>query len=394
MSLVLASTQPARRSVLRQIAELVDRLLQNIVYFAFYYVPVSFALLNPYLRRGDIREAHAGSSKFAGGRFAIYALWQPDGTIPWYVRNLLEELRDHEVNTIAVVNHALSVEQLSVLQSLCAEVLVRGNKGCDFGAYKDAVLRLTRENKEVSRLLLLNDSVYVFPHGLRKLVSALLSNDYPVVAAYECWERLYHFQSFCIGLSGAVLYHPRMQEFWQHYRPISIRRWRIDHGEVGLSAALRAVSPRFAVVYGINELLDVLTAGDDWASILRYREFVPRPMRHLFPPDDILPKLQQVEPQEREILLRRLREGLSDLLMFRAQSHTGAFFFPKFLGSPFLKRDIVYRELYTLYEVERMLRDLGFAEYSASIADEIRRRGSAAHLKGLARRRYRLGLTS
>ena len=392
MSLAFASTQPARRSVLRQIAELVDRLLQKVVLFVFYYVPVSFALLNPFLRRSDIREAHAGSSSFANGRYAIFVLWQPTGTIPWYVRNLLEELREQEVNAIAVVNHEVSAEQLSVLQRRCAEVLVRGNKGSDFGAYKDAALKLARENKAVSRVLLLNDSVYVFPQGLKKLVAELLSDEYPVVAAYECWERLYHFQSFCVSLSGAVLYDPRIQEFWEQYRPISIRKWRIDHGEVGLSAALRKVSPRFKVVYGINELLDVLTAGDDWVSILGYREFIPRPMRHQFPQDDILPMLQRAEPRERELLLRRLREGLSDLLMFRAQSHTGAFLFPKFLGSPFLKRDLVYRELYTLYEVERMLHNLGLGEYGPSIADEIRKRGSAAHLKGLARRKYRLRL--
>ena len=117
-------------------------------------------------------------------------------------------------------------------------------------------------------------------------------------------------------------------------------------------------------------------------------------MRHLFPQDEVLEALQHAEPRERELLLRRLREGLSDLLMFRAQAHTGAFFFPKFLASPFLKRDIVYRELYTVYEVERMLEDLGLAEYSQSITDEIRQRGTAAHLKGLRRRKHRLGLSS
>ena len=78
--------------------------------------------------------------------------------------------------------------------------------------------------------------------------------------------------------------------------------------------------------------------------------------------------------------------------MLRAQAHTGAFFFPKFLGSPFLKRDLVYRELFTLYEVERMLDELGFGEYREPIADEIRQRGTAAHLKGITRRRHRLRL--
>jgi hypothetical protein len=392
MSLASASIQPDRKSVLRQIAEIVDRVLQKTVLFLFYYVPVTFGLLNPFLRRSDIRELHAGMSRFEGGRYAIYVLWQPDGTIPWYVRNLLEELRNQEVNTIAVVNHELSTEQLSILQSLCAEVLVRGNKGSDFGAYKDAVLHLTRANKGVSRLLLLNDSVYVFPRGLKKLIAELLAEDYPVAAAYECWERLYHFQSFCIGLSGSVVYDPRFQDFWEQYRPIAIRRWRIDQGEVALSAALREVSSRFRVVYGITELVDVVTAEDDWASILRYREFVPRTVRDQFPQDEILQLLQRAEPGERELLHRRLKERLSELLMIRAQAHTGAFLFPKFLGSPFLKRDIVYRELYTLYEVERMLHDLGLAEYCDTVADDIRKRGSAAHLKGLKKRKYRLRL--
>jgi hypothetical protein len=81
------------------------------------------------------------------------------------------------------------------------------------------------------------------------------------------------------------------------------------------------------------------------------------------------------------------------MLMARAQAHTGAFIFPKFLNAPFLKRDIVYRELYTVYEVERMLRDLGLSEYAPRILDDMRQRGSAAHLKGLAKRKYRLRLT-
>lgn len=395
MSLNLAFTPapPVSRSFLGRIADLGDRALQQLVLLFFYYLPLPFALLDPVLRRGDVRRTYAGSSRFQSGRYAIYVLWQPGGTIPWYARNLLKELRDRHVDTIAVLNHPPTPEQLGVLQDLCAEILIRGNKGSDFGAYKDAVLHLTRENKTVSRLLLLNDSVYVFPRGLKDLVAQLLSDEHPVTAAYECWERLYHLQSFCIGLAGTVLYHPEVQAFWEGYRPIATRRWRIDQGEVELSAALRKASPRFKVVYGINQLLASMTSGDDWTSILKHREYVPRPLRHLFPSDNILSVLREADPAERELLLQRLKESLSDLLMFRAQAHTGAFLFPKFLASPFLKRDLVYREQFTLYEVERMLSELGFGEYRERIADEIRRRGSAGHLQGVARRKYRLNLT-
>ena len=392
LNLALADAQSPRRRFLGRVAELVDRAVQQVVLLLFYYVPVSAALLRPVYRRSDIREIHAGSARFDTGRYAIYVLWQPDGVIPWYALNVLEALKGLGVNTIAVANHALSSEQLKVLKSLCAEILVRGNSGLDFGAYKDAVLHLLRETSSVSRLLILNDSVFAFRDTLSELLSDLLSDEYDVVAAYENWERDYHFQSFCLGFSGAVLYDRRMQDFWLNYRTIPIRRWRIDQGEVKLSQVLRRVASRFKVVYGVNELVDRLTIDDDWASILKYREFVPRPLRHLFPGDEVLSELASAGPEERALLLRRLRERLSDILVLRAQSHTGAFFFPKVLGSPFLKRDLVFREIFSLYEVERMLAELGYGDHGASIADDIRRRGTAAHLSGLARRRYRLRL--
>jgi len=393
LNLAFATAQPATRSFLGLLADLVDRVVQKVVLVLFYHIPVSFALANPFLRRSDVRQVIAGTSRFEGGCFAIFVIWQPSGEVPWYVLNMLDGLRAQEVNIIAVVNHEPSPAQLGILQSLCATILVRGNKGSDFGAYQDAVLRLIRDNEWVSRLLLLNDSVYVFPRGLDRLISELLSDDHAVVSAYECWERRYHFQSFCIGLSGSIVHHPAFQKFWECYRPIALRRWRIDHGEVNFSEMLRRISPRFKVIYELNELIAVLTADEDWASILKYREFFPRPLRHLFPPDEVLSILQEAGPVERKLLLRRLKERLSDLMMLRAQAHTGAFFFAKFLGSPLLKRDLVYREQLTLYEVERMLSELGFAEFRESITDEIRKRGTAAHLKGLRRRKYRLRLT-
>jgi rhamnan synthesis protein F len=377
--------------MLRNLLTLGDRLMQKLVLFLFYYIPVGRACLTPNHRSSDIREAHAGTCSFATGRYAIYVLWQPR-TVPWYVVNLLEGLKRHEVNTIVVSNEKLNDEQLATLTPLCAEVLVRKNKGLDFGAYKDAILRLSDGKVPLSRVLLLNDSVYMFRRGLDELLTALLAEDMPMVAAHENWEKHYHFQSFCLGFSGSLLNDPKIQKFWRHYRPISIRRWCIDHGEVKFSAAIRKAASSFKVVYSINDLLDALSEGSDWPTLLQYKEFVPESVRDDYPKDDVLAMLSHSGKDERAIILRRLKERLSELLMRRAQSHTGAFFFPKFLSSPILKRDIVYRQLFTVYEVERMLLELGCTEELQSITDEIRRRGSAQHLRGLAKRRYRLGL--
>ena len=381
-----------RRTFLGRIADLADRFLQRVTKFVFYRVPILFAVLNPFQRRSDIREEHLGTATFDTGKYAIYVIWQPH-MIPWYVLNMLRALQEHSVNTIVVSNRRLNDEQLATLRGLSAKVLVRGNKGLDFGAYRDAVLLLEREKARVSRCLFINDSVYVFAKGLNEALGRLLSNDHPVVSAYENWELHYHFQSFCIGMDGSIFHDPEIRDYWRNYRPISIRRWCINQGEVQLSRAIRKVAPSFSVIYGINELLNQMNATADWAAILKCREFVPKPLRGLFPADAALSMLEEAHPAERPIVVQRLNEVLSDMLMQRAQAHTGAFFFPKFLSSPFLKRDIVYRELFTVYEIERMLIELGHnSSECQSITDELRRRGTAAHLKGLARRRYRLGL--
>lgn len=375
----------------RRLGDLYDRFMQKLTLLFFYYVPIARACLTPNYRSSDIAGEHPGQSTFETGRYAIYVLWQPRG-IPWYVTNMLEGLKRHEVSTVVVSNGPLTPDQFAALRPLCATILVRRNKGLDFGAYKDAVLQLLDGGKKVSRLLTLNDSVYVFPTGLDELLSALLSDESPVVAAYENWELHYHFQSFCLAMSGDLLNDPNVQRFWRDYRPISIRRWCIDHGEVRLSAVLRKAAARFKVVYAVNALLDSLTVNSSWETLLQYKEFVPRPIRREYPADDVLSMLASSNPAERRVRLRRLKERLSDLLMRRAQAHTGAFFFPKFLSSPILKRDIVYRELFTIYEVERMLGELGHTQELQSITDEIRRRGTASHLKGFARRKYRLGI--
>lgn len=377
--------------MLKRLVDIVDRLVQKLVLIVFYYIPIARAFLTPNFRDSDISEEHTGSCSFVTGRHAVYVVWQPK-TIPWYVLNMLEALKRHQVNTTVVSNEKLSAEQLATLKPLCAEVLIRGNKGLDFGAYKDAILHLMKDNDSISRLLILNDSVYVFRRGLDELIDALLTEGAQMVAAQENWEKHYHFQSFCLALSGELLRDPKVQKFWRQYRPISIRRWCIDQGEVKLSLAIRKAASSFKVVYSINDLLDVLSDNADWATLLQYKEFVPRELRKSYPKDDVLSMLRTPDPAERVIVLRRLKERLSELFMRRAQSHTGAFFFPKFLSSPTLKRDIVYRELFTVYEVERMLRELGYTEEMQSITDEIRKRGTARHLRGLNKRRYRLGL--
>jgi hypothetical protein len=57
---------------------------------------------------------------------------------------------------------------------------------------------------------------------------------------------------------------------------------------------------------------------------------------------------------------------------------------------PLLKRDIFYRELFTLEEIFHFLTDIGEPLRDEALAD-LRRSGSGANLKGLSRLMYRHG---
>ena len=72
------------------------------------------------------------------------------------------------------------------------------------------------------------------------------------------------------------------------------------------------------------------------------------------------------------------------------QMHHGGFLFIKYLGLPLLKRDIFYRELYSLEDVHQFLTSLGEPLRDDILAD-LRRSGSGAHLGGLYRIMYRHG---
>ena len=242
-----------------RVSDLVERLLQRLTWVVYYQIPIALAYLTPGFRSSDIKAEIPGALSFATGKFAIYVLWQPGGTIPWYVTQHAAGPEGSRVNTIVVANHPLTPEQVATLSGLASKILVRGNKGLDFGAYKDAILQLTRQDKTVSRLLIINDSVYVVQRGLDELLEEMMSDRYPVVSAYENWELHYHFQSFCVSFAGDILYDKAMMKFWNDYLPISIRRWCINQGEVKLSNTLRKISPKFHIVYGINQLLDTLT---------------------------------------------------------------------------------------------------------------------------------------
>jgi hypothetical protein len=89
-------------------------------------------------------------------------------------------------------------------------------------------------------------------------------------------------------------------------------------------------------------------------------------------------------------LLDRFATQIVSTITKRNQIHLGGFLFMRHLGLPVIKRDIFYREVYALEDIYEIL-----SEFQEPLRDEVmadlRRAGTALHLRGIRRLLYRHG---
>ena len=347
---------------------------------ATYYPSVTAAALrwrfgpqNTILRRIE------GECRHEGGRFAVFLVYQPRET-PWYVRNALDGLRDAGINVLLVFNHALDAEREAEFRRQSYGMLIRNNAGLDIGGYRDGYLAL-RDDPGVERLLFLNDSVYFFREGIAALFERLMSSEADVAAPFENRQFHYHIQSFCLAISGSMMRDPSVRRFFDEYVPVSSRRWAIHRGEIGLSRALTGAARSIDIVYSADDLLR--HAGSLPQHLTgRLVQFLPIALRRRYE------WMRQGDPGGTDTPLGTLVQ----LAGGYSQVHTLGFLFRLLLGSPIVKRDLVFREQFTAEEARALVSLTGDEGHVDAIVADLARKGVGSELRGLDRGRYVAGM--
>ncbi|WP_371348144.1 hypothetical protein [Ancylobacter sp. IITR112] len=136
------------------------------------------------------------------------------------------------------------------------------------------------------------------------------------------------------------------------------------------------------VVFNLTDLRAVL-AGLDVPTLRSLAAHLPLDLR--------APVLSAAP--ERETVLTRLLEAV----LARSQIHSGGFLFRRFLfrrflGSPLIKRDLLFRQQYHLYELEALLRAGDTEGRETEILAEYGAKGIGYQLQGRARLRFLLEL--
>jgi Rhamnan synthesis protein F len=226
------------------------------------------------LRGADMRVTQGVQPGAA--RVALYVLWQPAG-LARSAFGTCRHLLASGYATVVISNAALSDADRAELQTLCWLMIERPNLGHDFGAWRDALLHLSRSGTLPSeRLVLLNDSIW-FPllpgdRLLADLEQPGVGFTGPVWMERPGRAHAAHFQSYLLMFGPAALRHPAFMTFWQGYLASSRRESVLRRGEKGLTRAMHAAGLAGPPTLSPATLLAHAAAADD-AELARVLDF-------------------------------------------------------------------------------------------------------------------------
>ncbi len=351
-----------------------NRLRRVEAKITHHHLPIARALFARRSGRESAPVLVEGTLRHPGDVYAVFVMWQP-GETRWYVRNALAALAAAGVNVLLVVNHPLHEARRRELLRSCAVMFLRDNSGQDMGGYRDAILHVAGLRPE--RLLVMNDSVYYLEGGLLPLIERLATSPFDVQGTFENWERDHHVQSFCYSISGRLLQNPELQAFWKAYLPVNSRLWAIRKGEIGSSRVMVREARSIDILYTPARLRPEILhlSRTELLDLVRYLPLDLRPLA-----------------LERGLTGPAIAERVLSAINIRSQVHSGGFLYRRFMGSPLLKRDLLYRTMYRHYEIEVLLGETGAEGHEAEILTDMRIKGDGSLLRGPLRTAFEMGL--
>lgn len=375
----------------------------SLLYHAEHGIVLTYEGLRRLAIRTDPNVRHSrrrllGTSKglpaASGHRGAVFVVYCP-GPLPSFTKCFVESLARAGYSVVAVANTPLHPEASSFLTQHCEWIVHRENVGRDFGAYQDGIRFALERYPALERMILANDSVYYFPDKMDALIEALSSGN-DLIGVSETTEHHYHIASFLMSFGPRVLQSDAFRSFWQNYVPIGTRRWAILRGEGVLSRDLLRAGFKPHILWPARALLEPLEAllPQRLEELLR---LIPRVSRSelydewgLQAPaknERFLP-FPYVAQATRNLPASTLARQFVERIEAHNQMHGGGTLFQRFLGMPFMKRDLVYREVFTFDEMNAFVEEMP-QTLSAEIMQDMETKGHPSQLGFLNRALHR-----
>lgn len=254
-----------------------------------------------------------------GRRCCVFVHFDAKGIVRPHTRDYLTALITDGFGIILVTNSGmLDAESESWLALRCALILIRQNRGYDFGAYRDGIAAFFQERVTAEILLLANDSLYGPLAPLGEIVERMDFGEADVWALTDSWQHRYHLQSFFVAFGPAALANTGFAAFWQQVRNVRSKWAAVHFYELWMTHHMQLAGLRCAAVWDYFLLLDAMQELHDAPELV-----------------GIIPVEQKVQrlAAERALWAWRQRIALnptSDLWLALLQN-----------GFPFIKRELL-----------------------------------------------------
>jgi lipopolysaccharide biosynthesis protein len=192
-------------------------------------------------------------------KVVVFVHFDRHGGVRPQLLSYMREFAAHGRAVVFVTNAGLlKPEAETQLREICSAIIVRRNRGYDFGAWREAIEHLGLPRAETAELILVNDSVF---GPLRPIGDMLEKFDYGTADVWgltESWQTRYHLQSFFLAFGPAALGSAAFTKFWANVRPVPAKSYIVKIYEVGITQVMLKAGLRCAAIWTYDALTSMV----------------------------------------------------------------------------------------------------------------------------------------
>ncbi|MBS0271325.1 MAG: hypothetical protein JSR85_01605 [Proteobacteria bacterium] len=318
------------------------KLFSYAIIILFYACSFVMYLIKKFKKTTITHTRNRSPSNFT--HFAIFAVYC--NTLTNNHKTILRKLSENGYFIILANN---GKTELSEIRKTPVDLYIEHpNTGSDFGLYQYASQWLY-ENANVpdnGQVLYMNDSIFYLEKRSPHLFETIAKLKKDCIGMTEATLIQYHMTAWLFALAGKVFKNKEIKKFWDRYLPLKFRQHCIRKGEVKLTSTILKAGYTPYIFYPASYFIKKIHCQKEKELTLFPQNDFYRKLFNSFIEKQIPLKEISLKDNDEIILnsLRDLSAGTNQMHFFNLNG-------VRFCSFPFLKKDLFWRDIYSLAQI-------------------------------------------
>jgi hypothetical protein len=232
--------------------------LKNFLSEAKWYSFVPFAIfLSLFRKRRQIVSVWPEGPIALAPKIVLFMHFDRTGRVRPQILDYIRQLRDSGRSVVFITNAGfLTAAATQALQPLCTCIIVRRNRGYDFGAWCDGVEHFDLPRADTEEIIFANDSVFGPITPIAPMLSRIDYAKADIWGLVESWQYRYHLQSFFFAFGPTALQSPAFGKFWRGIKPVPAKAYIIRQYEIGITQKMIKAGLSVASLWTYQSLVE------------------------------------------------------------------------------------------------------------------------------------------